>query len=42
MEKTPVLCVAGPTASGKTALAVRLAKRLDGEIVNMHGGDVNQ
>ena len=35
MEKTPVLCVAGPTASGKTALAVRLAKRLDGEIVNM-------
>ena len=35
MEKTPVLCVAGPTASGKTALAVRLAHRLDGEIVSM-------
>ena len=32
MEK--VLCVAGPTASGKTALAVRLAQLLDGEIVS--------
>ena len=29
----PVLYVVGPTASGKTALAIRLAKLLDGEIV---------
>ena len=29
-----VLCVAGPTASGKTALAVELALALDGEIVS--------
>ena len=27
-------CIAGPTASGKSAFAVKLAKRLDGEIVN--------
>ncbi len=30
----PLLCIAGPTASGKTALAVELAKRFDGEIVS--------
>ena len=30
----PVLLIAGPTASGKSALALRLAERLDGEIVN--------
>jgi tRNA dimethylallyltransferase len=35
MDKTPVLCVAGPTASGKSALAVGLAKALGGEIINM-------
>ena len=29
-----VLVIAGPTASGKTALAVALARRLGGEIVN--------
>ena len=29
-----VICVVGPTASGKTALAVRLAKALDGEVVS--------
>ncbi|GEJ57190.1 tRNA dimethylallyltransferase [Anaeromyxobacter diazotrophicus] len=29
-----VLCIAGPTASGKTALAVALARRLGGEIVS--------
>ena len=34
MEHIPVLAVVGPTASGKTALAVELAKRLDGEIVS--------
>lgn len=30
----PVLCLAGPTASGKTALALELAKELDCEIIN--------
>ncbi|MEP6703565.1 MAG: tRNA (adenosine(37)-N6)-dimethylallyltransferase MiaA, partial [Acidobacteriota bacterium] len=29
-----ILAVAGPTASGKTALGVELALRLDGEVVN--------
>ncbi|MBD3165342.1 tRNA (adenosine(37)-N6)-dimethylallyltransferase MiaA, partial [bacterium] len=29
-----VLIVAGPTASGKSDVAVRLAKRLDGEVIN--------
>lgn len=34
MEKTAVLAVVGPTASGKTGLGVELAKRLDGEVVS--------
>lgn len=34
MEKIPVIVVLGPTASGKTALAVELAKTYDGEIVS--------
>ena len=29
-----IICIAGPTASGKTALAVELAKCLDGEVVS--------
>ena len=29
-----IICVAGPTASGKTALAVELAKELGGEVVS--------
>ena len=29
-----LICLAGPTASGKTALAVQLAKELDGEVVS--------
>lgn len=29
-----IVCVAGPTASGKTRLAVELAKRLDAEVVS--------
>ena len=29
-----LICVVGPTASGKTALAVKLAKALDGEVVS--------
>ena len=34
MEKIKIICVVGPTASGKTALSVELAKRLDGEIIS--------
>lgn len=34
MEKIPVLVIAGPTASGKTALAVELAKKYNGEVVS--------
>lgn len=33
-KKIPLAAVVGPTASGKTALAVALAQRLDGEIVS--------
>ena len=29
-----MICICGPTASGKTGLAVALAKRLDGEVVS--------
>lgn len=30
-----VLCVVGPTASGKTKMAVALARRLNGEVVSV-------
>ena len=29
-----IICIAGPTASGKTALAVELAKEFNGEVVS--------
>ena len=29
-----IICIAGPTASGKTALAVELAKELNGEVIS--------
>ena len=29
-----IICVVGPTASGKTKLAVQLAKLYDGEVVS--------
>lgn len=34
MKKIPLVAVVGPTASGKTALAVALAQRLDGEVIS--------
>lgn len=34
MNKKPLLILAGPTASGKTALSIQLAKRLGGEIIS--------
>lgn len=34
MSRAPVWLIAGPTASGKTALAIHAARRLGGEVVN--------
>lgn len=34
MGKTKIICVVGATASGKTDLAVKLAKAVDGEIIS--------
>ena len=34
MKKLPLIIVAGPTASGKTSLAIEIAKHFDGEIVS--------
>ena len=33
MKKLPLIVIVGPTASGKTGLAIRLAKRFGGEII---------
>jgi len=30
----PIVCIAGPTASGKSALAIRVAKAVGGEVIN--------
>lgn len=34
IEKRKVIVIVGPTASGKTALSIELAKKIDGEIVS--------
>ena len=34
MEKTPLIIITGPTASGKTSLSVELAKEINGEIIS--------
>ncbi len=34
MSKEKIICIVGPTASGKTALSIALAKELSGEIVS--------
>ena len=34
MMKKPLYMIAGPTATGKSALAIELAKKLDGEIIS--------
>ncbi len=33
VEEAPLVVIAGPTASGKTALAIKLAQRFNGEII---------
>jgi len=34
MQKPTVIVICGPTASGKTALSIELAKKIDGEIIS--------
>ena len=34
LKPNTLIVVAGPTASGKTALAIQIAKAVDGEIVS--------
>lgn len=34
MQKNKVIVICGPTASGKTALSIELAKKIDGEIIS--------
>ncbi|MBP5205458.1 MAG: tRNA (adenosine(37)-N6)-dimethylallyltransferase MiaA, partial [Bacteroidales bacterium] len=33
-EEKPIITILGPTATGKTHIAVRLASELDGEIIS--------
>jgi len=42
MDKIKIAAVTGPTASGKTALAIELAKRLDGEIISCDSMQIYQ
>lgn len=35
MSKTPLVAVVGPTASGKTAFAVKIAQQFQGEVISM-------
>lgn len=39
-DPSPILCVAGPTASGKSARAVALAKELNGEVISVDSRQV--
>ena len=34
MQKPKVIVICGPTASGKTALSIELAKKINGEIIS--------
>ena len=38
--RTPVICLLGPTASGKTALAVELVRRLPFDIINVDSAQI--
>ena len=40
--KPKVIVIAGPTASGKTALSIELAKQIDGEIVSSDSMQIYQ
>ena len=39
-QRRRVICVTGPTATGKTSLAVRLARRFNGEIISVDSRQV--
>jgi len=39
LDSIPIIIIAGPTASGKSDLAIKLAKEIDGEVIN---GDSRQ
>ena len=39
-QKPPLALIAGPTASGKSALALRLAQAADGTIINADSAQV--
>ena len=39
-DPPPILCVAGPTAAGKSARAVALAKEFDGEVISVDSRQV--
>ena len=34
MQKPEIICIAGPTASGKSSLAIEIAKEINGEIIS--------
>jgi len=34
MKKPKIIAILGPTASGKTGLALQVAKKLNGEVIN--------
>ena len=34
MNKNKVICIVGPTASGKTGLGIELAKKINGEVIS--------
>ena len=34
MNKTPIIVIAGPTASGKTSLGIAVCKRFNGEVIS--------
>ncbi len=40
MSRAPAVAIVGPTASGKTALSLEVAARLDGEIISMDSRQV--
>lgn len=40
MEREPIVCVVGPTASGKSARAIELAKERDGEVISVDSRQV--
>ncbi|MFB4211207.1 tRNA (adenosine(37)-N6)-dimethylallyltransferase MiaA [Shouchella sp. JSM 1781072] len=42
VKKDPIIAVVGPTAVGKTELSIRLAKKLNGEIINADSMQVYQ